>query len=302
MTHSIVLSIICWLTIFLVPNSYAQSELESEEWLSLFNGEDLTGWDVKIAGSPLNENFRNTFTVKDGVLEINYDEYTRFNDEFGHLYYQKPFSYYKLRVEYRFTGEQLPGGASWNVRNSGVMVHSQSAASVELNQGFPVSIELQLLGGLGKGKRTTCNVCTPGTIVEMDGKLNDQHCINSTSQTYHGDQWVTVEMLVLGDSVIQHVIDNEVVLSYQKPQVGGGFISKTINGGDWTQFGITKGDEWESKEGSLLSNGYIALQAESHPIGFRRVELLNLTGCTDPEALNYKSYYVKSDNKLCEYK
>ncbi|MDN5210616.1 DUF1080 domain-containing protein [Fulvivirgaceae bacterium BMA12] len=298
--YSLLVIIFSLSTIFAYP-AHAQSNRETEEWLALFNGKDLTGWDIKIAGSPLNENFKNTFIVKDGVLEVNYDEYERFNDEFGHLYYQKPYAYYKLRVEYRFTGEQLPGGASWNVRNSGVMVHSQSAASVELDQGFPVSIELQLLGGLGTKKRTTCNVCTPGTVVEMAGELNTQHCINSTSKTYHGDQWVTVEMLVLGDSVIQHVIDDEVVLSYEKPQIGGAFISKGMNGKDWEQFGITKREAWEAREGELLSAGYIALQAESHPIGFRKVELLNLEGCTDPAASNYKSYYVKSNNDSCKY-
>lgn len=302
MTRSITLLIFCFVSPLFYYECQAQSDHETEEWLALFNGHDLSGWDIKIAGSRLNENFKNTFIVRDGVLEINYDEYERFNDEFGHIYYRKPFSYYRLRVEYRFTGEQLPGGASWNIRNSGVMVHSQSAASVEQNQGFPVSVELQLLGGLGKGERTTANVCTPGTIVEIDGKLDAQHCINSASKTYHGDQWVTVEMLVLGDSIIQHVIDGEVVLSYQKPQIGGAFISKAMNGKDWEMSGITNRAAWESKEGTLLSGGYIALQAESHPIGFRKVELLNLEGCTDPEALNYKSYYLKSDNDTCKYK
>lgn len=297
-----ILTIFLLLCMFFDEGCHAQSSPDTREWLSLFNGHDLSGWDIKIAGSPLNENFRNTFIVKDGVLEVNYDEYERFDNEYGHLYYKEPFSHYKLRVEYRFTGEQLPGGASWNVRNSGVMVHSQPASSVERDQGFPISIELQLLGGLGEGERTTCNVCTPGTIVEIDGTLNDQHCINSTSKTYHGDQWVTVEMVVLGDSVIQHVIDGEVVLSYQKPQIGGAFISKAMNGKDWEMSGITKRKEWESKEGTLLSGGYIALQAESHPIGFRKVELLNLKGCTDPKVLNYKSYYVKSDNTSCKYK
>ena len=278
------------------------SSAAQEEWIKLFNGKDLSGWDVKIAGFPINENFKNTFQVNDGVLEINYDEYERFNDEFGHLYYQQPFSHYLLRVEYRFTGEQLPGGATWNVRNSGVMVHSQSAASNDLNQGFPVSIELQLLGGLGDGEeRTTANVCTPGTNVVMDGQVDERHCISSKSKTYHGDQWVTVDMLVLGDSIIQHIIDGEVVLSYEKPQIGGGFISKERLGKDWTEFGITGWQDWVAKEKTLLSEGYIALQAESHPIGFRRVELLNLKGCTDPQAKNYKSYFRASDNSLCEY-
>lgn len=273
----------------------------SEEWVPLFNGKDLTGWEAKIAGFPLNENYKNTFRVVDGVLEVNYDEYDRFDEEYGHLYYKEPFSHYKLRIEYRFTGEQLPGGASWNVRNSGVMVHSQSAASNELNQHFPVSIELQMLGGLGEGERPTANVCTPGTFVVTDGEPNYNHCINSSSKTYHGDQWVTVEMIVLGDSLIEHVIDGEVVLRYTQPQIGGGFTNVNDDEEDWLRFGITKYEEWLARENILLSEGYIALQAESHPIGFRKVELLNLCGCMDPKAKNYKSYYVKADNSKCTY-
>ena len=279
---------------------FAQSSSD-EAWLSLFNGRDLSGWDIKITGFPLGDNYKNTFLVDSGILKINYDQYEQFNDEFGHLYYRKPFSHYRLQVEYRFVGEQLPGGASWNVRNSGVMVHSQSAISVEKDQSFPVSIELQFLGGLGTKDRTTCNVCTPGTAIVMDGKINYQHCINSSSKTYHGDQWVIVEMLVLGDSLIQHIIDDEVILSYEKPQVGGGFISKANGDQEWENFGIVDKNYWLEKEGFLLSEGYIALQAESHPIHFRKVELLNLKGCTDPNAVNYKSYYLKSDNTTCKY-
>jgi len=33
-----------------------------------------------------------------------------------------------------------------------------------------------------------------------------------------------------------------------------------------------------------LTEGYIALQGESHPTEFRKVELLNLKGCMDPKA------------------
>jgi hypothetical protein len=74
------------------------------QWVSLFNGKDLTGWDIKIKGSPLNLNYKNTFRVEDGVLKVRYDEYDKFNGEYGHIFYKKPFSHYKLRVEYRFTG------------------------------------------------------------------------------------------------------------------------------------------------------------------------------------------------------
>jgi len=227
--------------------------------------------------------------VEDGLLKMNYDDYEGFDGEFTHLFSRDKYSYYKLRVEYRFTGSQVPGGPGWARRNSGVMIHSQSAESMGIDQPFPTSIEVQYLGGLSDGnERPTANLCTPGTNVEMYGELFTQHCTNSDSRTYDGDQWVTVEAVVYGDSLIAHVIEGDTVISYQKPQLD--------------ESDALYSDMLKHYGSKLISEGYIALQGESHPVEFRKVELLNLKGCTDPEALNYKSYYVKSDNSKCIYK
>jgi hypothetical protein len=229
--------------------------------VQLFNGKDLNGWDIKIKGSALNVNYRNTFRVEDGILKVRYDEYEKFNNEFGHIFYKLPYSRYRLRVEYRFTGEQAPGGPSWAFRNSGVMLHSQSAASMGLDQEFPVSIEGQFLGGDGVSERHTSNVCTPGTNIVMDGKLITQHCTESTSKTYQGDIWVTAEFVVLGDSVIHHLLEGDTVLTYSKPQIGGDHLPAG----------------YPVSEGTMLKEGYICLQAESHPVEFRKVEILDLS-------------------------
>jgi hypothetical protein len=173
------------------------------------------------------------------------------------------------------------------VRNSGIMVHCQAPETMKKDQDFPISIEVQLLGGTGAGERPTANLCTPGTHVVMDGKLVTQHCLPSRSKTYHGDQWVRVEAKVLGSERIEHIVNGETVLVYEKPQIGGG--------------AVTHFDENVKRDGMLLEEGYIALQSESHPIEFRKVELLNLAGCTDPKAKNFRSYYVKSDNAACRY-
>lgn len=280
-----------------------RSKQNTEDWISLFNGKDLTGWDMKIADRPLNDNYLNTFQVEKGMIRIVYDAYENFDDKYGHLYYKKPYSHYKLRFDYRFVGEQTSGGEAWNIRNSGVMVHSQSAESNTFEQHFPVSIEVQLLGGLSNGKeRNTANLCSPGTAVERFGEIDYRHCINSSSRTYDGDQWVSVEVVVMGDEYIAHLIENDTVLRYEHPQIGGAFINKNQKGKDWESMGVTNKEEWIAKEGQYLSEGYIALQAESHPIDFKNIELLNLCGCTDPKAVNYKSYFVKSENKSCVYK
>ena len=294
--------LLCLFTLLLLQVPvFAQSKPNQRDWEQLFNGKDLKGWDIKIAGHQVNDNYLDTYRVENGMIRISYDKYKNFDKKFGHMYYNKPYSHYSVRFTYRFVGEQTTGGAVWNVRNSGVMVHSQSAKSNSLNQDFPVSLEVQMLGGLGKGDRHTANLCTPGTQVYMNGKLNPAHCIDSKSKTYDGDQWVTIEAVVLGDSVIHHIIKGDTVLTDQRPEVGGGFVSGQY---DFKSAGIDEAgvDYWTKRQNTPLSSGYIALQAESHPIDFRSVELLNLKGCTNPKALNYKSYFVKSDNTQCKFK
>ena len=264
-----------------------QEEKIATDWIQLFNGENLAGWDIKIRGYELNRNNKNTFRIEDGYLSVGYDEYTSFDESFGHIFYKEPFSYYHLAVEYRFVGEQCAEGPGWAIRNSGMMIHSQSAKSMGLDQDFPISIEVQLLGGNGTDPRSNCNLCTPGTNVVMGDTLFTRHCINSTSKTYHGEQWVRAEVIAYGDSLIKHIVEGDTVLSYNKPQIGGGNVS---------------GHEVYAKEdGKLLTGGYISLQSESHPIQFRKVELLNLEGCMDRKAKNYKAHYVKADNSKCKY-
>ncbi|HOK25173.1 MAG TPA: DUF1080 domain-containing protein [Bacteroidales bacterium] len=252
---------VIFFTILLIAVSCSQSsKKEKEEWIQLFNGKNLDGWVIKIKGHPLGENYNNTFRVEDGVLRISYDKYDKFNSSYGHIFYKTPFSHYKVRVEYRFVGEQCPEGPSWAFRNNGIMFHCQSPESMLLDQDFPVSIEAQLLGGDGVSERTTMNVCTPGTHIVMDGNLVTQHCVNSKSKTYHGDVWVTAELVVYGDSIIHHIVNGDTVLTYSKPQVGG----------------TNKPADYPVPDGTLLKEGYIALQAESHPTEFRKVELLDL--------------------------
>ncbi|RXK49723.1 3-keto-disaccharide hydrolase [Aquirufa rosea] len=276
--------------LFLLCGNAIAQKISKEEWESMFNGKDLTNWTPKIRNYPAGMNFGNTFRVEDGKLVVRYDSaaYPTFNEQFGHLFYKKKFGYYRIRLNYRFVGEQANKGPGWAFRNSGIMVHGQTAESMGLKQDFPVSIEVQLLGGNGKDKRTTCNLCTPGTNVEMNGKLFTPHCINSQSDTFHGDQWVQAEVLVLGDSLIRHYSNGKEVLSYQKPQVGGGNVS-----GQDVIFG---------KSGELIKEGSISLQSESHPVEFKNIEILNLEGCLNPEALNYKTYYVKSKPEACQFK
>jgi 3-keto-disaccharide hydrolase len=244
------------------PHAQEAAPAKAEPWVALFNGKDLTGWTPKITGHPAGENFANTFRVEGGVLKVAYDGYGEFGGRFGHLFYAKPFSHYRLRVEYRFTGEQVPGGPGWAWRNSGVMLHGQTPESMLLAQDFPASIEVQFLGGDGTTPRTTANLCTPGTNVVMNGELVTRHCTDSSSETYHGDRWVTVEVEVRGHELVRHWIDGKAVLEYQKPQLDP-------NDADAQRL-VAAGAKLE------LTGGTISLQSESHPIEFRKVEILEL--------------------------
>lgn len=243
----------------------------AEEWLRLFNGRDLEGWTVKIRGYEPGENYADTFRVEDGLLTVSYDGYEEFEDRFGHIFYQKPFSHYRLRLQYRFIGDPAPGVAEWAIRNSGAMLHAQPPETMGLDQDFPISVEFQFLGGLGDGRdRPTGSMCSPGTEVVYQGEFAATHCVTSSAPTFDGDQWVTVEALVLGDERIVHYVNGETVMEYSGITTGGGVVA---------------GFRPEMKpEGAPLASGHIALQSEGAPIQFRRIELLNLEGCTDPTA------------------
>jgi len=233
------------------------------EWISLFNGKDLKDWKIKFAGHDLGDNYLDTFHVEAGVLKVDYSKYDNFDRKFGHIFHKESFSHYRLRVEYRFVGEQVTGGPGWAFRNNGLMLHCQSPESIEKGQDFPASIEVQLLGGPGgDSQRTTANLCTPSTNVVMKGELQTRHCIDSTSKTYHGDQWVTVEIEVRGNEVVKHIIDGKTVLEYTQPQLDerDAYAKKLMTAG--------------AKK--MLSEGYISLQAESHPTEFRKIELQKL--------------------------
>jgi len=242
---------ILWLAFFTLFASgsfiYGQKSEDNQEWTSLFNGKDINDWIVKIHHHETGDNYGNTFRVEDGIIKVRYDHYDKFNDRFGHLYYKRPFSYYHLRFEYRFTGEWRKDAPEYTNLNSGVMFHSQDPRTMPKEQDWPISIEFQLLGGLVAGQsRPTGNMCSPGTNVVFQGKIDPRHCIESTSKTYYGDQWITGEIIVLGDSLITHIINGDTVLQYTKPQIGGG---------------VANGYDPAIKiDGKLLKEGFIALQ------------------------------------------
>jgi len=257
------------LSIFLIqcsPKNNSNTSSEKEEWINLFNGKDIKEWTAKINHHETGDNFGNTFRVEDGMIKVRYDQYGPFNEQFGHLYYKTPFSCYKLIVEYRFTGDFLKDAPDYANLNSGIMFHSQDPLTMPKEQNWPISIEFQLLAGLGDGKpRPTGSMCSPGTNVVYQGKLDERHCIVSSSKTFEKNEWVTAELVVYGDSLITHIINGDTVLQYSKPQIGGNVVHNF--------------DPKIKIDGKILNEGFIALQSEGQPIDFRKVKLLKLNDC-----------------------
>jgi Domain of Unknown Function (DUF1080) len=237
---------------------------EENPWVPLFNGKNLDGWTPKIAGHPLGVNFADTFRVEDGILKVSYSGYEKFDSQYGHLFTNIAYSHYILRLEYRFTGKMMPDAPGFVNLNSGVMIHAQTPQSMGHQQGFPASMEVQFLADEGKGKRPTGNVCSPGTHLEMDGKLVTQHIVESSAPTFPAEEWVRMEVEVRGSEEVIHRINGVEVLRYQRPQLDPKGEMATVT--ELLGAGAPR----------ILEYGHIALQAEGQPVWFRNIELKSL--------------------------
>lgn len=254
-------------TLFLLPVFLfvtAGLAFAESPWIPLFNGKDLSGWTPKFSKHPVGENFADTFRVEDGILKVSYDGYAKFDEQYGHLYSNVAYSRYILRMEYRFEGKMMADAPSYVNLNSGVMIHSQSPLSMGFNQAFPVSLEYQFLADEGRGPRPTGNVCTPGTNLEIDGKLVTDHIVQSTSPTFPAGEWVKVEVEVHGSDEIIYRVNGVEVLTYQKPQLDP---ENRVESAEAL---------FEAGAPKILSFGHIALQAEGQPVWFRNIELKSL--------------------------
>ncbi|MDQ8197386.1 DUF1080 domain-containing protein [Pelagicoccus enzymogenes] len=239
-------------------------QADNTTWIPLFDGKTLDGWTPKFAKHELGKNPYRTFRVEDGILKVSYEDYDSFDGQYGHLYSNQTYSHYRLRMEYRFEGKMMPDAPHYVNLNSGVMIHSQSPLSLGLDQSFPVSLEFQFLADEGKGPRSTGNVCTPGTNLEIDGQLVTQHIVKSSAPTFPAGEWVAIEIEVRGNEEIIHRVNGEEVLRYQKPQLD-------------PKDGVEAAAPLLAAGAPLmLDHGHIALQAEGQGVWFRNIELLPL--------------------------
>jgi hypothetical protein len=249
------------LTLVFILQSSCNRKTEPE-WIPIFNGKDLEGWSPKFTGEEYGVNYLNTFQAKDGKLVASYAAYDTFDNNFGHIFYKEKLSHYRLRLEYRFVGEVMPGAPFWAYKNSGIKYHTPHPSELPVDQTLLVAVEAQIIGGDGESDRFTGNVCTAGTHIEMNDSLITQHCTNSAYPAISDSRWVKMELEVHGSEKVFHKINGQIVMEYSRPQYD-----------DTDPFAR---ELMEMGHPRIISEGYIALQAEGHPVEFRKIELMKL--------------------------
>lgn len=269
-------------------------------WVDMFNPKDTslaTNWDFKITTRAMNVDplgtFKRVISGSDTMMEVSVANYTNFNGMYGHIGYKvRPFNYYVVRVEHQFYGNQAAGNpGSWALQNNGIMHHSQSVASMGLNQDFPISLEAQLLGpgNTGADDNSSMNLCTPGTAFSTTptGAVNTNHCVSAATKNRNqalAPNWAWAKVEAYSDSIIKYYFKDSLVYTFYKPVEYAGNVANA------TQT-ITNNKP--------IKGGYILLQSESHGTRFRKVQVLNLEGCMTPTDANYKTYFVKHDSSAC---
>lgn len=260
MIRGLTLLALCAALVACAPKPKPHVDAPAGSWVSLFNGKDLEGWTVKIAGLQAGDNYRNTFRVEDGLLKVSYQQYDQFGDRFGSLFYNTKLSHYWLRAEYRFTGKAAAGAPAWTYKNSGIQLHSQSPQSMRKDQQFPVSVEFDLVGGWMIGSRPTGDVCHYGTRILLGGAPLKVLCSRLSDITIRDDQWVAVLAEVDGGKRIRQIVNGGLVVEY---------TDLTLDDANPDAQRLMA-----AGESKALTSGYISIQSNGYPIEFRRIEVL----------------------------
>jgi hypothetical protein len=243
-------------------------DVKAGHWRPLFDGKTLNGWTPKVAKHPAGENYHDTFVVDHGAIRVSYAGYDKLDGQFGHLFYKTPFKAYRLRLIYRFLPEGgLADTPAWARSNSGIMFLSQSPESMTVTQPFPVSIEFQLLGKDGDAPRPTGSVCTPGLTITIDGTKVKEHCtVSANAPTIPDGTWVQAELEVLPNGQITQKINGVAVHHYADVMLDP---EDTVAAGA-KPYILERGAK-------PVTEGYIALQSEGHPIEFKDIQIQELT-------------------------
>ena len=232
-----------------VPAAFGQRKADPKDWIQLFNGKNLDGWTPKITGYPTGENFANTFRVENGLMKVSYDGYDEFRNRFGHIFYKDKFSNYRLRVEYRFVGEQVAGGPGWAIRNSGVMFRVDPAANVTYESGPEMQV-LDEAGHADAKSRLTAAGAAYGLYPAPQGVARGAESWNSAR-------------LVVNGAHVEHWLNGVKIVEYELWSDDCERRVQNSKFAQWPGYGRAK-------------RGHIALQDHGDRVSFRNIRIREL--------------------------
>jgi hypothetical protein len=227
------------------PVLFAADAIAPTGKIELFNGKDLSGWTkISRAGETPDPA---TWTVADGVIRCTGMPY-------GYIRTENRYKNYRLTVEWRWSGPDLPPNAQGRPRNrnSGVLLHTDASDTV-----WPSALEAQLqqtsagdfhhMGTVETAEVLAARAkaaAAAGGDAEAAQRAQGVRRVPKTGAPAEKPvgEWNTYEITCSGDTV-----------------------TLRINGVDQNR--ATKAN---------VTEGYICLQSEGAPIEFRNVKLTPL--------------------------
>jgi len=243
------------------------AEEKKEKWISMFNGKDLTGWEVFVRGQKSLEDSQKYFQVHEGNMHFYKDVDPNEKVEWAVVQNKIDYSHYKLRFEYKW-GEKRFAPRKTVKRDSGLLIHCHEKDREKWrSKAWPISIECQIqetdVGDLHLvGTKATVNVC--GELFKRDKgefprfsrssgqKLERVKRVLAEHQYDELYKWNKIEAIVTGTTAAFYCNENLVmeVTDMKKPV----------------------GESWVP-----LSQGKIALQCEGAEVMYRNIEILPLS-------------------------
>ncbi len=218
---------------------------QEPEWRQLFNGQDLSNWDMFL-GSSLGSDFDDlaeAATIEEvySVVEEDGENVIRISGVInGSLATQESFENYHLRIVFRW------GDEVFSRRNSGLLYHSFGDFGVAFGTWMP-NIEFQMMHqNLGDNylmENTTVETesrideerneffYTPGAeLVQFGAHANGRLVRKSPDNEKPLGEWNTIELYTYGRTAV-HVVNGETVMvNYNTGTYDNGVINPLVSG------------------------------------------------------------------------
>jgi hypothetical protein len=232
----------------------------AEEWTSLFNGKDLSGWETYL-GKPYQQNEpigankdpNGVFKVEDGAIHVS-------GETFGVVSTKQEFENYRLRLEVKWGEKRWPPRAD-KKRDAGILYHAfgefgshgpwSKSQECQIQEGdFGDYYTLQS-GAAATVKRDEKSFKT----YDPNGVFQDQAngpIVKSEDHEKPKGEWNVVEVVCNGDTSA-HIVNGHVVNV------------------------LTNGRKREGDNAVPLTKGKIQLQSEGAEVFYRKIEVRPLT-------------------------